>query len=134
MERSESLVVRALTAFTVPVSDKTVWIILELQFENAPSGWGEATLSGAEEAVLAEIRHAQSLLAGKTLAGPGEALAVLRVAHPAEPRLIVMRAVEQALLDALARRAGLSLAALLGGPGRRLGPGFAHNNLGASGR
>jgi len=134
MERPDLLIVRALAASTVRVSDKTVWIIVELQLEDSPSGWGEATLFGAEEAVLAEVRHADMLLAGKALAGPGEALAALRVGHPAEPRLIVMRAVEQALLDALARRAGLSLAALLGGPERSTVPVYANINRGISDR
>jgi galactonate dehydratase len=134
MESPKLLTVRAIEAFTVPVSDKTVWIMLELRFEDGSSGWGEATLSGAEEAVLAEIRHAHALLAGKALAGPGEALSALRVAHPAEPRLIVMRAVEQAMLDALARRSGLSLAALLGGPERRAVPVYANINRGISDR
>lgn len=128
------LIIRSLTAFTVPVSDKTVWIVLALHVEDAPSGWGEATLFGAEEAVLAEVRQADALLAGKKFAGPGEALAALRVAHPAEPRLIVMRAVEQALLDALARRSGLPLAALLGGPERRVVAVYANINRGISDR
>jgi galactonate dehydratase len=118
----------------MPVSDKTVWILLELSFEGGFSGWGEATLAGAEEAVLAEICHANILLAGKTLAGPADALAALRTANAAEPRMIVMRAVEQALLDAMARKAGLSLAALLGGPERRTVPVYANINRGIADR
>lgn len=128
------LTIQSIAAFTVPVSDKSVWIMIELRLEGGPSGWGEATLSGAEEAVLAELRHANTLLAGKTLAGPGEALAVFRMAHASQPRVIVMRAVEQALLDALARKSGLSLAALLGGPERRAVPVYANINRGISDR
>ncbi len=134
MERARLLIIQSVAAFTVPVSDKTVWILLELKFEGGPSGWGEATLSGAEEAVLAEIRHANTLLAGKTLAGPAEALSALRTANAAQPRMIVMRAVEQALLDALARQSGLSLAALLGGPERRAIPVYANINRGIADR
>ena len=126
--------IRCLAAFTVPVSVKTVWICVELAFDDGSSGWGEATLSGAEEAVLAEIGHANSLLAEKGVTTPGEAAASLRMAHASDARLIVIRAVEQAFFDALARRSGISLAALLGGPERRSIPVYANINRGIPAR
>lgn len=129
-----SLTITSVEAFTVPVSAKTVWILLELGFNDGVTGWGEATLAGAEEAVLAEIGHAGTLLAGRSFAGAGEALAGLRSAHASQARLTVMRAVEQAFLDALARRAGLPLAALLGGPERQSVPVYANINRGISDR
>ncbi|WP_460450028.1 mandelate racemase/muconate lactonizing enzyme family protein [Alsobacter sp. SYSU BS001988] len=129
-----SLTLDAVRAHTVPVSDKTVWILLELVFAGAASGWGEATLSGAEEAVLAEIGHAQAILGGRTFSGPAEAVGSLRMAHASQARITVLRAVEQAFLDAMARRAGLSLAALLGGPERREIPVYANINRGMEDR
>lgn len=131
---AQLLVTQSIAAFTVPVSEKTVWILLELKFEGGLSGWGEATLSGAEDAVLGEIRHANTLLAGKALAGPAEALSALHTANAAQPRMIVIRAVEQALLDALARKSELSLAAMLGGPERRSIPVYANINRGIADR
>lgn len=122
--------VLSLAAFTVPVSAKTIWIVVELIFDDGSSGWGEATLSGAEEAVLAEIGHANTLLAGKNVTSPGEAAALLRMAHASDARLVVIRAVEQAFFDVLARRSGISLAALLGGPERRSVPVYANINRG----
>jgi len=120
--------------WTVPVSDKTTWIFLALRFEDGSAGWGEATLSGAEEAVLAEAAHARSLLLGFRPAGPAAALAALRMAHASLARIVVMRAVEQALLDAMARRAGLPLAALLGGAERGAVPVYANINRGIADR
>lgn len=130
----EALTVASVTAFTVPVSAKSVWIIVEAAFADGPSGWGEATLSGAEEAVLAEIGHAHALLAGRAVGGPGEAVSALRMAHASLARTTVMRAVEQAFLDALARRAGVPLATLLGGPERRAVPVYANINRGIADR
>ncbi len=127
---NSALTVRSLSAFTVPVSAKTHWIVLEIALADGVSGWGEATLAGAEEAVLAEIGHAHTLLAGRDVQGPGEALAALRLANPSLARVTVMRAVEQAFLDAVARRAGLPLATLLGGPERTHVPVYANINRG----
>src|SRR4051794_31665973 len=88
-------------AFTCTVSPKTVWIVLELGFADGTTGWGEATLAGAEEAVLAEIRQAAALLTDRLFRGVGEALALLRMAQASGARVVTMHAVEQAFLDAL---------------------------------
>jgi galactonate dehydratase len=129
-----ALAVASVTGFTVPVSAKSVWIIVEVAFAEGPSGWGEATLSGAEEAVLAEIGHAHTLLAGRRVAGPGEAVSSLRMAHASLARTTVTRAIEQAFLDALARRADVPLATLLGGPERQAVPVYANINRGIADR
>ncbi|MHB2169697.1 mandelate racemase/muconate lactonizing enzyme family protein [Alsobacter sp. R-9] len=131
---SASLRIVSVRGFTVPVSAKSVWIFTELVLEDGPSGWGEATLAGAEEAVLAEIGHADRLLAGHTVAGPGQAVAALRMANASLARVTVMRAIEQAFLDALARRAGMPLASLLGGPERTMVPVYANINRGITDR
>ena len=124
------LTVRSVSAFVIAVSPKTNWIVVELALGDGPSGWGEATLAGAEEAVLAEIGHAETLLAGVAFSGPAEVTGRLRMKHASQARMIVMRAVEQAVLDALARRAGLPLAAFLGGPERQAVPVYANINRG----
>ncbi|MBS7700973.1 MULTISPECIES: mandelate racemase/muconate lactonizing enzyme family protein [unclassified Chelatococcus] len=134
MDGAKPLVIQTLHAHLVAVSQKTHWIIVELTLAEGTTGWGEATLAGAEEAVLAEIAHANTLLLGVGFAGPAEIVGRLRVAHASLARTIVMRAVEQAVLDALARRAGLSLAALLGGPERMSIPVYANINRGIADR
>jgi galactonate dehydratase len=122
--------IRVIEQSVVPVSNKTAWILVEIRTEDGGFGYGEATAAGSEAAVLAEIGNARSLLVGKPLMGPGEALAALRTAHVSAPRRIVMSALEQACLDLVARRAGLPLAALLGGPARRAVPVYANINRG----
>ncbi|CAH1687858.1 Galactonate dehydratase [Hyphomicrobiales bacterium] len=128
------LTIQALQPHLIRVSPKTHWIIVELSLADGTTGWGEATLAGAEEAVLAEIAHANTLLAGLGFSGPAEIVSRLRLAHASLARTIVMRAVEQAALDALARRAGLPLAALLGGPERMTIPIYANINRGIADR
>lgn len=56
------------------------------------------------------------------------------MAQASEARVIVMNAVEQAFLDALARRSGVPLATLLGGLERRTIPAYANINRGISDR
>ena len=123
------LTIQSIAAFTVPVSDKTIWIVLELKFEGRPSGWGEATLSGAEEAVLAEIGHANTLLAGKNAGRPPKRCSLARwptprCRHGRDPRG------RAGILRRAGPRSGISLAALLGGPERRSVPVYANINRG----
>jgi len=122
--------IELIESFLVPVSPKTIWIILAVQLADGTIGYGEATRFGAEEAVQAEVGLAKQLLEGSSHAVPGEALSALRMAHASEARLVVVRALEQALLDAIARRAGVALAVLLGGPERRTVPVYANINRG----
>jgi galactonate dehydratase len=121
-------------AFVVPVSAKTTWMFLAIRLGDGTVGYGEATRFGAEEAVLAEVGLARRLMEGQSLAVPGEALAALRMAHGSEARLTVTRALEQAFLDALARRSDMPLAFLLGGPERRSVSVYANINRGIADR
>ncbi len=122
--------ISGLDAWVTYVSDKTTWIFIRLRSGDGFEGWGEATRFGAEEAVLAEISLAKRLIVGKGLALPAGALVALRMAHASEARHAVINAVEQALLDITARRAGLPLSALLGGPYRRSIACYANINRG----
>ena len=122
--------IKAIDSFVIPVSEKTNWIMLEIRTDDGLSGYGEATFAGAEEAVLAEIGHARALIVDKSLAIPGEVLAAVQLAHMPEARRIVAAALEQACLDTLARRAGVSLAEMLGGPAHRDVAVYANINRG----
>jgi galactonate dehydratase len=132
--RAKPATVVLVEAFVVPVSPKTTWIFLAVHLDDGTVGYGEATRFGAEEAVLAEIGLARQLLEGQPLAVPGEALSTLRMAHSSDARLAVMRALEQAFLDGLARRSAVPLAFLLGGPERRTIPVYANINRGIADR
>lgn len=122
--------VTALDWASVDVSEKTIWIFVRVQLGSGITGYGEATRFGAEEAVLAELALARGLIVGKGLRAPGGVLAALRMAHASEARTAVASGIEQALLDAHARQAGMSVAQMLGGPFRTVVPAYANINRG----
>jgi galactonate dehydratase len=125
-----SVDIAAIEASTVEVSAKTTWIFLRIRLNDGTEGYGEATRFGAEEGVLAEIALARSMLVGKALAIPGGALAALRMAHASDARNAVTHGIEQALADAMARRAGLPLGRMLGGDYRSSVMAYANINRG----
>ncbi len=125
-----SVDIAALEACTVEVSAKTTWIFLRIRLDDGTEGYGEATRFGAEEGVLTEIALARTMLVGRKLAIPGGALGALRMAHASDARNAVTHGVEQALADALARRAGLPLGRMLGGDYRASVMAYANINRG----
>lgn len=122
--------IRAIDTCLINVSDKTSWIFLRVSDEDGHAGYGEATRFGAEDAVLAEIDRARALIVGKALPVPGGVLAALHMVQTTDARQAVVNAIEQALLDLMARRAKLPMAELLGGPFRQRVPCYANINRG----
>ncbi len=131
---SESSDITGLDAWMIRISDKTTWILIRLSMTDGIAGWGEATRFGAEEAVMAEIDLVRILIVGQDLPLPGGALSVLHMAHASGARSAVIHAIEQALIDIMARRAGICAAALLGGPYRLSLPCYANINRGTLNR
>ena len=102
--------VRRIEAHVVEVTPKTRWIFVEVATDAGLKGVGEASLNSRDGAVLAGLRAL----------GP----AVFALAHAApaplgRPRGLAeaaaLSAVDQALWDIAARRAGTSVAQALGG-------------------
>ncbi|HEY8596692.1 MAG TPA: mandelate racemase/muconate lactonizing enzyme family protein [Devosiaceae bacterium] len=120
--------------YLCPVSAKTAWIFLEATLDEGVTGFGEATAFGAELAVMSEIAVFASALEDRPLEAIGPALQSLYAQNLPEARRAVIRALEQALFDAMSRSAGLSMAALLGGPYRNRVPAYANINRGISDR
>ena len=85
-------------------------------------------------AVLAEIELLNARIRRSDFRLVGHALHQLDQVQMSPARQILRNALEQALLDALARRAGLPLAQLLGGPYRDEIPCYANINRGISDR
>ena len=119
----------------VRVSERTVWTFVEIN-DGDFSGLGEATLEGRSDAVE---RAARSL--GEALFEPGsrpseshlERLAQWLLADRCAHSLVhatALSAIEQALHDLLARRAGLALHARLGQAQRSRIPLYANINRG----
>ncbi|WP_170135020.1 mandelate racemase/muconate lactonizing enzyme family protein [Acuticoccus kandeliae] len=130
----DALRLARLRAHTVPVSAKTAWIFVEACLSDGTVGFGEASLFGEEHAVNAEIAALDARLGAEGLAVTGPALAALDQMQMPAPRKILRTALEGALLDALARRADLPVATLLGGPFRDPIPCYANINRGIADR
>lgn len=128
MGRTSSI--RKIESFVIPISAKTNWIFIVTETADGVRGYGEATWSGTEEAVLAEIGHARVLIENRSLTGPAEIAAALHMADMALPRRVVLSALEQATFDSFARRAGVPMSLILGGPARRSVPVYANINRG----
>jgi len=131
---SSSPVLAGIDLAIVAVSAKTTWLFLRAQTEDGSEGFGEATLYGEEEAVAAEVAKARELLLHRPLQLPGGALQALAMAQSSSARRAVLHALEQALVDLFARRAGLSVARYLGGPNRNRLAAYANINRGISDR
>jgi galactonate dehydratase len=101
---------------TVDVTPRTRWIFVEIADADGVKGFGEATLAENSSGVADAARSISKVLVERRLP-PAEALALL-----GKPGSLVeaaaVSAVDQALHDILARRRGVSLAALLGGERR----------------
>lgn len=126
--------IASIDAAPVPVSAKTTWIVVSVTLADGTTGWGEATLFGAEEAVLTELGYLAANLVDRPVRLPGEALAAVATAHLTDARRIAVSALEQALTDVMARQGGMPLASFLGGPYRRTVPCYANINRGIADR
>lgn len=131
---SGSPVLAGIDLAVVGVSAKTTWLFLRARTQDGAEGFGEATLYGEEGAVAAEIGKARELLLRRPLPLPGGALQALAMAQASSSRRAVTHALEQALVDLFARRAGLSVAHHLGGPYRDRLAAYANINRGISDR
>lgn len=123
-----------LDVFGVEVSDKTTWIFVRLD-EDGIAGFGEATLNGRTEEVIAAFPAAAEATGEP---GPGLGLAARLAAVTARVEGVVGRvvasAVEQAWLDREGRRTGRPVHALLGGAFRLAVPAYANINRGTLSR
>lgn len=104
------------------VADAVDVVLVRLTAEDGSEGWGEASpwsvFTGTAEASFAALdRYLRPLITGRPMAERGAIVAALphAVAHATEAKA----ALETALLDLAARRAGLPMHALLGGAVRR---------------
>ncbi len=112
-------------ALPLRISDKTVWIFLRVVDDDGLSGLGEATLAGREAEVLALLAEQAPMLVG-TPAVP----APLKASIPDQTivEAAIASALDQALWDLRAQRAGKPIWQLLGITQRRSIPLYANIN------
>src|SRR6476620_5982665 len=105
--------IAAVDAFCVNVSPKTNWTFLRIRTDAGETGWGECSLNRWEPMLLAAVEMLRGELVGRSTQGACDALAIV----PHSPGGIVMHAaksaMEQAITDIEAQRAGVPLHALL---------------------
>ena len=101
--------IAAVSAHFITATPATIWSFVRVACTDGTVGWGEATINGEANAILAEVGRQAAALQGRS-ADPALSL------PPVSPGLLgwaVVSAIDQALWDAAARREGLGLAALL---------------------
>ena len=116
------------------VSEKTNWFFVRVTDEHGTAGIGEASLNGWEPAQLAYLESLRSGLLGKNVE---QIVSLLRV-YPHSPGGLIASsiasALEQAVMDLRARRAGVPVHALLGQSPRKSVRVYANINRGARDR
>ncbi len=121
-----------ITAFEthrIPVNHRGDWIFVRIADDAGNAGWGEASGSGDDEAVLAALDDMATPLQQDTY-DPEALLDHLRRSAPAEkvPRTGAS-AVEHAVTELVARRLDMSVAGMLSGDGNVLGDVPIYANL-----
>ena len=100
------------------VTGKTKWAFIEVEASSGAIGTGEATLSQQEAALAAELRDIGPSLLGQ----PIDPVILIPLLDPHNlPRAAIVSALDQALNDLYAQRAGISLCAMIGQKRDRIG-------------
>ena len=112
-----------LSAHVVEVTPKTRWIFVEVTTAAGLVGVGEGSLNNQDAAVLREVRALSAAVFALPRAAPAILPKPLGLAQAA-----ALSAVDQALWDIAAQRAGISMAQALGGVRRSAVPLYANIN------
>lgn len=118
----------------VAVSAKTVWIVLRLRLDCGAEGWAEVSDFGAEAGLAAGLAALARAIAETRPAVPGDLPGLLRGRQGAARLDGLRHGLQAAAADALARRAGLTLGAYLGGGFRADSACYANINRGIADR
>lgn len=121
-----------LRAFDLDVSDRTVWIFVEVMTSEGRIGTGEASLHFGRERIFRHLRELDAALIGEAVRYP---LEKLRAPPTADlPEVVAVSAIDAALLDIVAQRKGCPIARLLGGAARASIDAYANLNRRTSDR
>ena len=130
----EQAIISDLEVYTVQVSPKTTWIFVRTCATDGSEGWGEATRFELVAAIAAELALLRAALLGRGTREAHSVLMAARTTLSSKVRGFAIHAVEQSLMDLQARRAGLPLVDMLGGPFRQSVPFYANLNRGVADR
>jgi galactonate dehydratase len=125
--------IAALDPIVVNISAKTNWTFIAITTDDGATGWGECSLNGWEPLLTAYA----TMLAPGAIGQDIDATTVTRYVPHSPGGLVahaVRSAIEQALVDLHAQRAGKSVAALLERSPRSRVPAYANINRGVTQR
>jgi galactonate dehydratase len=120
--------IAAIEAIAVNVSPKTNWTFVAVTDSMGSTGWGECSLNGWEELLVAEVGRVSRGVVGGDIDGVGEVLRCFSHTPGGLVSHAVASAIEQALVDLRARHAGIAIAAHLGPSPRQSIPAYANIN------
>ena len=117
---------RRMALHTVLISAKTRWVFVQIEDGDGNLGSGEASLNGKENALAAAADRLALRALASSSAMPANFAAAIVPSDLAEAALV--SAIDQALWDLHARRAGVRLVEALGGARREALPLYANIN------
>jgi galactonate dehydratase len=120
--------IAAIETTVVNVSPKTNWTFVAVADSDGATGWGECSLNGWEELLVAETARLSRVAIGRDAAPAGDLVRYLPHSPGGLVAHAVRSAVEQALVDLEASRAGLAIAAYLAPLPRQSVPAYANIN------
>lgn len=112
----------------VNVSPKTNWTFVAVTDGDGATGWGECSLNGWEELLVAEAARLARFAIGREADATGDFLRYVPHSSGGLVAHAVRSAVEQALVDLHAQRAGLAIGAYLAPSPRPFIPAYANIN------
>jgi galactonate dehydratase len=120
--------IAAIEAIAVNVSPKTNWTFVAVTDSTHATGWGECSLNGWEDLLVAEVGRVSRAAVGSDVDRVGQVLRYIPHAPGGLVTHAVASAIEQALVDLSAHHAGVAVAAHLRPSPRRAIPAYANIN------
>jgi len=120
--------IAAIEAIVVNVSPKTNWTFVAVTDSDGATGWGECSLNGWEELLVAETARLSRMAVGREADPASDLLRYIAHSPGGLVSHAVRSAIEQALVDLRARRAGLAIGAFLAPSPRLSVPAYANIN------
>jgi galactonate dehydratase len=126
--------IAAVEPIVVNVSSKTNWTFIAVTTDEGATGWGECSLNGWEHLLVPQAQALARDAVGRELAAVGGLVRYFAHSPGGLVAHAVKSAVEQALVDLRAARAGQSIARFLTASPRAAVPAYANINRGVKQR
>ena len=126
--------IATIEAIVVNVSPRTNWTFIGVTDCDGATGWGECSLNGWEELLVAQAARLARGVVGRDAAATGDLMRYLPHSPGGLVAHAVRSAVEQALVDLHAQRAGVAIGAFLAPSPRLSVPAYANINRGIAER